>query len=314
MPPGRHGRIARRDHLKWLSKGRLRVAELPQEIFALTLRAIGHTAPSDGLGALRFWGQTGERSGAWMAAADPVHLEAGLNHLRLHAFRGDEIPRSDLRRLFESLQEMVGEDGRFAFARLGPLAYLRSNEPIVTSSVSPAAIDGREPGDFMPAGEAAAAHDRLLGELQMALHDHEVNRIRASAGKRTINSIWFWGGGTAPEQALRPLPPVFSNDPLIRGYWLSCAGSGNAWTDDLDEALELAPDGFVAVVPAETAAPGQQAISDLLERLRLVLKRGDLSRLTLLFRDGLSIEIASSDRYRFWRRISRLLTEISDDD
>jgi hypothetical protein len=314
MPPGRHGRIARRDHLKWLSKGRLRVAELPEETLARTLRAIGHTVPSDGLAALRFWGQTGERSGAWMAAADPVHLQAGLNRLRLRAFRSDEIPRPDLRKLFDSLQELMGQDGRFAFARLGPLAYLRSNEPIVTSSVSPAVVDGREPDDFMPAGETAAAHDRLLGELQMALHDHQVNRVRASAGNRTINSIWFWGGGTAPEQALRPLPPVFSNDPLIRGYWLSCTGTGNAWTDDLDEVLELAPDGFVAVVPAESEAPGREAISDLMESLRLVLKRGDLSSLALLFRDGLSIEIARSDRYRFWRKISRLLTEQSDDD
>ncbi len=166
----------------------------------------------------------------------------------------------------------------------------------------------------MPAGEAAAAHDRLLGELQLALHEHEVNHMRALSGKRTINSIWFWGGGTAPRQALRPLPPLFSNDPLIRGYWLSCTGTGNAWTEDLDEAMELAPDGFVAVVPAETDAPGRQAMSDLLERLRLVLKRGELSRLTLLFRDGLSIDIARSDRYRFWRRISRLLTDEADDD
>ncbi len=129
-----------------------------------------------------------------------MHLEAGLNRLRLRAFRGDEIPRPDLRRLFESLQEMVGEDGRFAFARLGPLAYLRSNEPIVTSSVSPAAIDGREPGDFMPAGEAAAAHDRLLGELQMALHDHEVNRsLQQQASERSTRS----GSGVAGRRPSR---------------------------------------------------------------------------------------------------------------
>lgn len=314
MPPGRRGRIARRRHRKWLSKGRLSVTGLPEETLARTLPAIGHAVPTQGLGALRFWGQTGERCGAWMAAADPVYLEARLDRLRLHAFRDDDIPRAELRKLFESLQALFGEHERFAFARLGPLLYLRSDKPITTSGVSPAIIDGQEPGEFMPTGAQAAAHDRLLGELQMALHDHEVNRIRASAGNRTVNSLWLWGGGTAPEQVLRPIPPVFSDDPLIRGYWLSCTGVGNAWTDDLDEVLGIAPAGFVAVVPDDAQSSRTEAVTNRLERLRLVLQRGDLDVLTLLFRDGLSIEIARSDRYRFWRKISRLLTEKTGDD
>ncbi len=270
--------------------------------------------PTDGLAALRLWGQTGERSAAWIAAADPVHLEARLDHLRLYAFCVDDVPRSDLRKLFASMQEFVGGDERFAFARLGPLVYLRSSEPIATSAVSPAVVDGREPDEYMPTGETARAHDLLLSELQMALHDHEVNRHRAASGDRTVNSIWLWGGGIAPDPEERPIPPVFSDDPLIRGYWLSCTGVGNSWTEDFEQALSIAPQGFVAVAPDETNPARRDTMTDRLDRLRVVLKRGDLARLTLLFRDGLSIEIETSDVFRFWRSVSPLLQEEDYDD
>ena len=48
-------------------------------MFAGVLGVIAHALPAAGLAALRFWGQTGERSDAWIAAADPVHLEARLS-------------------------------------------------------------------------------------------------------------------------------------------------------------------------------------------------------------------------------------------
>ena len=121
-----------------------------------------------------------------------------------------------------------------------------------------------------------------------------------------------------PSEVSCPVLPgclsFFRIDLKVRTELLFRFESGGERTDDLDEALALAPDGFVAVVPDETEAPGREAMSDFLESLRLVLKRGELSSLALLFRDGLSIEIARSDRYRFWRRISPLLTEQFDND
>ncbi len=263
--------------------------------------------PSVGLAALRFWGQTGERSGAWMAAADPVHLEARLNHVFLHALRGDELSRSDLRALFKSLQEMLGDSERFALARLGPLAYLRADGPMATAAVSPSVVDGLPLDGFMPAGDSA--HDLLVSELQMALHDHAINQARALRGKRSVNSIWLWGGGTAPDPERRKIPPLLADDPLFRGYWLSCTGVMQTWKGNFEGVSDFAPDGFVAVAPQELDFAPTDAITDCLESLRVVMKRGDLAKLTLLFRDGLRIEIEKKDLLRFWRKVSPLLVE-----
>lgn len=313
LPPGRHGRIVKPSQRRWLSRGRLSLVEAPEETLSRILRAIGHEPPSQGLAALRFWGQTGERSGAWMAAADPVHLEARLNHLCLFAFELDAIPRSDLRELYEHLQQVVGDEDRFAFARLGPLIYLRCKEGIASAAVSPAVVDGLDPSEFLPAGEAAQVHDRLVSEMQMALHDHAVNLARESSGKRSVNSIWIWGGGIAPEAAMRAIPPVFSEDALVRGYWLSCHGVGHAWMEDFDAALERAPGGFVAVAPERKDRLPPDAMSDRLDRLRRLLQRGHLASLLLLFGDGLTIRISRHDAYRFWKSVSPMLKEAFDD-
>lgn len=282
-------------------------------MLAGVLGALGHPVPAAGLAALRFWGQTGERSGAWMAAADPVHLEARLDHLCLYALRGDDISGTERRDLFDYLQGLLADDERYAFARLGQLGYLHCEEPIATAAVSPDVVDGRVPDDFMPAGDAAVTHDQLLSELQMALHDHEVNLQRAASGRRSVNSIWFWGGGIAPEIATRPIPPLFADDPLFRGYWASCTGAIKSWNGRFDEALSMAPDGFVAVAPARIDPALPEAMATWLHDLRAMLRRGDLRRLTLLFRDGLKIELQRKDAFRFWRKVSPLLTEAGGD-
>jgi len=278
-------------------------------MLAGVLGAIGHACPATGLAALRFWGQTGERSGAWIAAADPVHLEARLDHLCLYALRGNDISRKELRDLFDHLQTTFGDDERYAFARLGDLAYLRGQHAIATAAVSPDVVDGSPPDEFMPVGDNAATHDQLLSELQMALHDHELNQQRAASGKRSVNSIWFWGGGTAPEKEARPIPPLFAVDPLFRGYWDSCTGVIESWRENFNEVLNIAPDGFVAFTPDENDSSQPEAMAACLEELRLILKRGDLRKLTLLFRDGMKIDLERNDAFRFWRKVSPLLME-----
>lgn len=308
------GRVARQDLKHWLSKGRIQASARPDDMLTSVLQVIGQPVPTEGLAALRFWGQTGERSGAWIAAADPVHLEPRLDHLCLFALRGNQISRAELRDVFDYLQKTLGDDERFGFARLGRLGYLRGKQPIATASVPPVVVDGLPPDEFMPAGDDAMTHDQLLSELQMALHDHDVNQNRTTRGEHSINSVWFWGGGIAPEKDTRAIPPLFADDPLFKGYWESCTGVVETWKNRFEECLNIAPDGFVAVAPDELDAASDEVLADCVESSRSILRRGDLRKLTILFRDGLKVDLGRTDAYKFWRGVSPLLMEKSDDD
>jgi hypothetical protein len=305
LPSGMCGRISDVDQRRWLSRSTLQNPQTPIDMFARVLAAIGLSPPEEGIAALRFWGQTGDRPTVWIAAADPIHLEARLDHLCLHALAGAQSPGSDLRTIFEFLQASLGGDTRFAFATVGKYGYLRGDEAIITAVIPATAIDGQPPGDFMPSGEPAAGYHRLTSELQLCLHEHEINLRREEAGLMPINSVWFWGGGMAPEKKVQLLPPFFGAEPLFRGYWESCTGLVAPWPGSFAGCLEIAVKDLVVVTPAE--AEDGDALAMYLDELRLLQKSGRIDRLVLLFRDGLMAEVGRFDAFRFWRRMSLLL-------
>ena len=314
LPPGAYGRLGAAGPRRWLSRGRVSFATPDSEVLLSVLSVIDAPLPDCGLAPFRFWGQTGERSNSWIAAADPVHFETRLRHLVVRAFIPGEVPVTELRALFETLQSELGTDGGCAFARIGPYGYLRGAESVAVPAVSASIADGRAPDEFAPSGDRARSYHQLQGELQMLLHEHAVNQRREHDGLRVINSLWFWGGGVAPEREERPLATLFANDPLLAGYWKSCAAATHSWQGDLQHCLSVAADDFIAVVPEVDTANGADILVDCLEQLRLQLRRGDLTHATLVFRDGLTVEISRRDLVKFWRGISPMLKEHDSDE
>lgn len=281
---------------RWLAKGRARASKAREEPLRRLLRARGRPAVDAGLAALRKWGQTGERPAGWLCAADPVYLEARLDHLCLFAL-GDVVA-DDLAAVIGDVNARLAVARDYGFSCVGTCGYLASDEPLATATVSSRTAHGERPDRFLPDGPAAAAHDRLQSEVQMCLHDLELNRRREENGRPPVNALWFWGGGKAPEARDLPLPRLFSDDPLMAGYWRSANAEPAAWPGGFAECVEKAGGAFVAAPPWRPDG-GE---GGYLEELRGLLARGDLNALTLLFDEGLSIALERRDRLRFWKR------------
>ena len=300
LPAVGRGRLGDAGLKRWLSRGDVSFVGPREERLAFVLGEIGIEAPEEGLGALRFWGQTGDRPAAWIAAADPIYLEPRIDHLRLHALRRAGVSAGELRTLVDHLQGTLGGDGGLGFARLGHYAYVTAEEPIRTADLPAYAIDGEIPTDHLPAGEGASTHRRLTSEIEMALHDIELNRERSANGISPVNSLWVWGGGYAPDKIVKPLPPLYSDDPLLSGFWQSRTGVTEPWCGDIGLCFEKSIAGFVATVPPNDDEP--DLLENCLDSLRAALGSGRLSRLILLFHDGLRVDIAKRHALRMWRR------------
>ena len=304
LPAVGGGRLTDSSARRWLDRSGMGRLDEPRELLSRILRALNVQYPESGLGALRMWGQTGERPGVWIAAADPVYLEPRLDHLALHAQDANSVPPADLRRLIDHLQATLADDAEYGFARLGGFGYLRATKPFPTAEVPPYVVHLDMPNEYLPAGREADAYRKLASEVEMALHDHAVNLRRQEQGLQPINSLWLWGGGYAPEQTKGALPPLFSIDPLLVGYWLSHSGTVSAWTGDIASCAEHSPNGFVAVIPEQD---DPQLLAGCLAELRELLHAGRLGRLELMFRDGVEARVERSHRWRFWRRASEFL-------
>ena len=301
------GRVTDPALRRWLGRSNLQAGAAREELLSRITRVLDVPCPRHGLAALRMWGQTGDRPTVWLAAADPVYLEPRLDHLSLHSMRRTGVPATDLRPLFEHLQDLLAEGTDFGFARLGTFGYVRADRGFATASLPSYAVHGEKPDRFLPAGEGADAYRRLVSEIEMALHEHAVNARRQECGLRPINSLWIWGGGKAPQQQRQQLPVLFADDPLPTGYWESGCGDSSQWPGSIDACLEDTEKGVVAITPEFVDDPG--FLEDCLNTLRAALRSRAISKAVILSRDGLQAEIRRAHSSRFWRRGTRLLGE-----
>lgn len=275
---------------RWLAKGMAVRAAAPRGLAERVLRALDSTVVPDGLAALRLAGQTGERPQDFVAAADPVYLEPRLDHLCLHSLAG-RLRDAELSTLIGHLRECLGDTVRFE--SIDGCAYLRS-EAMPTARFDTDALHGFVPNDYLPTGDGAADYRRLCSEIEMALHDHPVNRKRQADGLQPVNSLWIWGGGHWPELVAPPLPMLIGDDPLLRGLWSACGADSSGWPGS-DDAV--AARGVVVVPDDDDLDP-----DDRLDNVRRLFDAGGASRLKLLTRDGVDVTLRRADRYKFWRR------------
>ncbi len=297
LPAVRDGRITDAGIRRWLSKADLRIDNVRIEPLARVLTVLDLTPVTNALAALRLWGQTGQRPGGWQCGADPVYLEARLDHLCVHALQDVSTPETE--DLFRYLQATLAADGSYAFHQVDSSGYLRREEAMATMQVSATAAHGHSPDAYRLEGPAPALHDALQSELQMCLHECDFNRQRATGGQLPVNSLWFWGGGVAPGRRTQALPRLFCDEPLFTGFWLGSDQATHRWPGSL-AACVAGADSFVAVTPCGDNAA--EAAESYLDELRMHLARGRIARLTMLFRDGLQAEMRGRDRLRIWRR------------
>ena len=142
--------------------------------------------------------------------ATPVHFFAGLDTVRLHPAGLLELDADAQRQLAADFARVFNGSG-YSLHATGRREMLLAGgalaAPNSTRNTDPAQWLGADPRDGFPAG-AQGAHLRRLGaEIEMWLHEHPVNRLRAARGELAANGLWLWGGGApAVICALRATP------------------------------------------------------------------------------------------------------------
>jgi hypothetical protein len=283
------------DVLRWLARGRVSRHGAAQELITRVLTAMGQSVPTHAYAALRYAGQFGSPPTGWIAAADPVHYAAHLSTLSVHPFPPGSVEPSELNAVFETLHANLGEHFGIEISSCDGLGYVASTEAFDTELSSPelaaGMLDGRAP--------ANATLTRLRGEIEMLLHNHEVNHQREARGEPPINGLWIWGGGTMPDVGQQALPVLVGDDPVLAGYWRAGGRAVQAWPGNVADCL--LSDQVVVVCPWNRDASSAQS---RLDELRTLMSDRRVEAATFIFREGSAIHLRHRDRLRFWRRES----------
>ena len=153
----------------------------------------------------------------------------------------------------------------------------------------------------------------------MVLHEHAVNEAREARGAAIVNSVWLWGGGTAPAVGRPSYQTVWSDDALARSLAAAAGiarhplpGHGAAWLaaaaaasdnhllvfDRLQDALRA---GGIAAWREQLAMFERDWMTPLLPALRA----GKISALTLAATHSgnlLEATLTPAQLWRLWRR------------
>lgn len=130
--------------------------------------------------------------------ATPLHLQAGLDHVRLPADGLLQLAADELDSLARSFDEALGMERGLSMRAVPGGGLLLSGMPLgQVLTEDPARWLGGDLREALPRGADAARVRALSGEIEMWLHEHPVNLLRRRRGDPPVSTLWLWGGGPA---------------------------------------------------------------------------------------------------------------------
>jgi len=154
---------------------------------------------------------------ARLICADPIHIVTGVDDAQLIPGNRLNITIAETKALIEELNRHLGENQcSFTHDSAGRW-YHQGLAAGSLSTPPPEAIEGKPVTLAMPRDDAARPWRALQNEVQMVLHQADVNHARQARGELSINSVWFWGAGAAPQSMQAPTTLLFSDDAYVNG-------------------------------------------------------------------------------------------------
>jgi hypothetical protein len=248
----------------------------------------------------------GLAAGCWACAA-PVHLLAGLDHLRLAAPAPLPIEDDASAALAAGINEHLADSG-FTLVSVPRRGWLcECPQDLDCDASEPAAAVGGNLRDWLPAGRDARRVRAWVNEAQMILHEHPLNEQRMAHGDPPVNSVWLWGFGLAGQRTGNTESILLTDDDWLKGLWRLHSGTALEIAE-LDSSV--APTGVpgttriaIASRPQDRAAAERpsQAVPRLLETVRTALESGTVARVSIHTGSEV-LDLDRRARWRFWRR------------
>ena len=239
--------------------------------------------------------------------ADPVHVEVGRVAAALHDASSLAITSEEAAALTRDLTRLFADDALEFSAPSPQRWYVRVPEGEIPATTPLGTALRQNTAAALPRGPGRIRWPSVLTEAQMLLAAHEVNARRESAGQPAINSVWFWGGGSAPASLAQRYALVHAHDPMARGL-AALSGAKASGVPAGYGGIDAVGRGESVLLVVEGPASG--ALDDAwFVTLPEALRRFDTVNLLLpRGRDTLVSRVGRGARWRWMRRSRPLST------
>ncbi len=160
--------------------------------------------------------------GLWLRV-DPVHVSADRDGLILIDNNQFTLNQRDALALAADINLLFEPYGISIEVPVPYRWYLRVHEDYKLKTIPVDAIVGKDILPFMPTGDDRINVIQLMNDIQMTLHNSDVNKRREQEKQLPINSVWFWGYGELPKIIERHWSFVYSDELLAKGLSMIAA-------------------------------------------------------------------------------------------
>lgn len=173
--------------------------------------------PSLPSAVLSLLGHNYEMSDGYWFHADPVHLQADMDHAILRDSSSLDLRQDDSDALIEEVNKHFYEDGirLVAIDTNHWFINVAGNAQIETTALHD--VIGCNVNFYLPKGDDEKFWKRFLNEVQMLFHMSDVNKQREMSGLLPINSLWLWGGGGKPRIRKKFNADVYADHAMVKG-------------------------------------------------------------------------------------------------
>ena len=264
---------------------------------------------------LTFLADTGRAPSGYVMRADPVHLRADQSCLRLFEPHSFSITQDEANALADAFNAFYIDQGWQLLTTHPERWYLELPDSVEMTTTSPLKVAGSDINPHLPLGKDARSWHAVMNEVQMLFHTHEVNLVREQKGQPTVNSLWFWGGGTMPVAGQSKVDQAFSDMPLAQGLVEIAGLSRQGVPEDVSQFLRDVPAGVTLLILDKLMWPAQyddinewsralqRLDKELFAPLLLALNDRTIASLTLVPCNGAGFYCSRKGQHAFWRRI-----------
>ena len=298
--------------VSWLAKADKKI--LPQQNFydvLVTLFGLSNdtSLPAAALSLLASDQYTAQ--GHWFRA-DPVHLQADMDHAILRDSHGLDLTFEESETLLEELNTHFREDGIRFLMHDKDSWFLNVSDHEKVSTTAVHDVISRNVYAFMPQGEDALYWKKFMNEVQMLLHQSPVNEKRIERNKLPVNGAWLWGEGALPKKTASQRMTVHGSHSIVMGLailnGIDCqpVTSADAFLENFSNESEnlLVLDDLFAVTCYGDVMEWQTGFNDLYEHwlepiLNWAMK--NKVKVNLYPCNGVCYQISRSNKFRFFR-------------
>ena len=324
LPPGELDSDFLRRELPYLNRFLGLAGAQPNQAFSvdsILLEALAHNTPGDmeevrkqsfGLPLAQAFAATQAQDLSRYLVFQAIHLKPDLHSALIMPLQNSQTDLNEIDTIINDLSDVFKVDCDIHAIASG--VYLMRLHGFDAPRHYPHILSvlGKSANPYIEQSRAILPWYKLLNEMQMFLHQHEINQNRILNGLLPANSLWFWGGGvpTTVKQTLL----WYCDDPLLNRFAqslgmapesVSALNNSKITSDALIVDLRL-----LSALKSGQGEPLTDLLLDIDQRLfKPVLESVEAWNCRLGLRAGFQhdFEMHPYSKFKFWKSHKSLL-------